>query len=76
MRLANVFAQVFDQPADSFSDDSSQENTLNWTSLQHVKLLVSIENGYEVRFSNVEMSTMRTLRDIREVLSNKGVPVT
>ena len=75
MRLEDVFADVFEQPADSFDDASSQETTANWTSLGHVKLLVAVETTFGVRFSNAEMATMRSLGDIRAVLTTKGTKV-
>jgi acyl carrier protein len=75
MRLEDVFADVFEQPAESFGDGSSQENTETWTSLGHVKLLVAIETCFGVRFSNAEMATMRSLGDIRAVLAQKGMRV-
>jgi acyl carrier protein len=75
MRLEEVFADVFEQPADSFGEDSSQENVPYWTSLGHVKLLVAIETRFGIRFSNVEMATMRSLGDIRAVLSRRGALV-
>jgi acyl carrier protein len=72
MRLVDVFAQVFEQPADGFSDEASQDTVLNWTSLGHVALLVELERAYNVRFSNVEMTTMRSVGDIRSALTRKG----
>jgi len=75
MRLEDVFADVFEQPAGSFHEDSSQENTETWTSLGHVRLLVAIEAGYGIRFSNAEMATMRSLADIRAALEGRGVKV-
>ena len=75
MRLADVFAKVFEEPADSFTDDSTQETVLNWTSLRHVTLLVELENAYGVRFTNPELTTMRSMGDIRTTLKAKGVDV-
>ncbi len=75
MRLEAVLARVLDAPVDSFAEDSSPDNTFNWTSLRNVMLLIEIENEFGIRFSNAEMSTMRTLGDIRAVLAKKGVAV-
>lgn len=75
MRLEEVFADVFEQPAGAFHDDSSQENTENWTSLANVRLLVALEGAFDVRFTNAEMATMRSLRDIRTVLESRGALV-
>ncbi|UBU18504.1 acyl carrier protein [Nonomuraea gerenzanensis] len=73
MRLEDVLATVLEQPADSFTDESSSENVLTWTSLRHVTLLIEIENEFGIRFSNAEMTTMRSLGDIRATLERKGV---
>ena len=75
MVLAEVFAEVFEEPVESFTDDSNRESVLGWTSMRHVALLVKIENVYGMRFSNAEMATMRSMGDIRAALSRKGVPV-
>jgi acyl carrier protein len=73
MRVEDVLATVLEQPADSFTDESSSENVMTWTSLRHVTLLIEIENEFGIRFSNAEMTTMRSLGDIRAVLKRKGV---
>jgi acyl carrier protein len=75
MSLEDVLERVMEEPADSFTDDSSPDVVLNWTSLRHVTLLVEIENEYGIRFSNAEMATMRSVGDIRAALMKKGVQV-
>ena len=75
MALEDVLERVLEEPADSFDDDSSPDTVLAWTSLRHVTLLVEIENEYGIRFSNAEMTTMRSVGDIRAALTKKGVPV-
>lgn len=71
--LADVFAKILKEPAESFTAESSRQNSVNWTSLKHVALLVAIETEYSVKFSNPEMTTMFTMGDIRKVLTEKGV---
>ena len=44
-----------------------------WDSLGHYNLLLLIEESYGVRFTMEEMSGMKTLAEISEVLSKKGV---
>jgi len=73
MTLSEVFAEVFEEPATSFTDESDQQSVPNWTSMRHVALLVRIEKVFGTRFSNAEMATMRSMGDIRSVLSRKGV---
>lgn len=75
MALANVFEKILEEPADSFNDDSSPDTILSWTSLRNVTLLVEIEQEFGIRFSNAEMTTMRSFGDIRTALEKKGVAV-
>jgi acyl carrier protein len=75
MSLEEVFSRVMEEPADTFTDDSSPDTVLEWTSLRHVTLLVEIENEFGIRFSNAEMATMRSMGDIRAALTKRGVPV-
>jgi acyl carrier protein len=75
MRLEDVFAKVFERPADSFTDASSQETVGDWTSLRNVVLLVEIEKTFGIRFSTAEMTAMRSMGDIRAALETKGVLV-
>ncbi|MFB9690300.1 acyl carrier protein [Amycolatopsis plumensis] len=75
MTLEEVFAEVFGEPAESFTDESDRETVLGWTSMRHVTLLVQIENAFGVRFSNPEMATMRSLGDIRAALADKEATV-
>jgi acyl carrier protein len=75
MLLEDVFARVLEEPADSFTDDSSPDTVLNWTSLRNVTLLVEIEIEFGIRFSNAEMTSMRSMGDIRATLAKRGAPV-
>ena len=44
-----------------------------WDSLGHYNLLLFIEESYGVRFTIEEMSEMKSLNEIAEVLALKGV---
>lgn len=75
MALEDVLARVLEEPAESFTDDDSPDTILKWTSLRNVTLLIEIENEFGIRFTNAEMTTMRSVGDIRAALAKKGVPV-
>jgi acyl carrier protein len=46
-----------------------------WDSLNHFNLLLLIESSYGVRFSNEEISELKTVGVIRAALKKKGVAV-
>jgi len=73
MLLADVFSQVFEQPASTFSDESNQDTVTGWTSLRHVTLMVQIENAYGIKFTNPELAAIRSMGDVRTALRRRGV---
>jgi acyl carrier protein len=72
MALEDVLARILEEPADTFTDESSPDTVLAWTSLRNVTLLVELENEYDIRFSNAEMTTMRSVGDLRTALTRHG----
>jgi acyl carrier protein len=44
-----------------------------WNSLKHIELIVQIEATYQVRFSRTEIASLRSMGEIRSLLSRKGV---
>jgi|tagenome__1003787_1003787.scaffolds.fasta_scaffold20960608_4 acyl carrier protein len=75
MILAEVFARVLEQDAETFTDESNPDTVFGWTSLRHVLLLVSVEGAYGVKFSNAELATLRSMGDVRAALARKGAQV-
>ena len=55
------------------SADLGVGSFLQWDSLGHYNLLLLVEESYGVRFTIEEMSEMKSLSDIAEVLALKGV---
>ena len=73
MLLADVFSQVFEQPATAFTDESNQDTVDGWTSLRHATLMVQIENAYGIKFTNPELAAIRSMGDVRTALKRRGV---
>jgi acyl carrier protein len=73
MALTDVFARVLEEPVEAVDEETSRDTCLNWTSMRHVALLVELEKEYGIRFSNPEMTTMRSVADVRAALTAKGV---
>ena len=72
--LTDILKKQF--PEEEISNSSSDLGVgsfLQWDSLGHYNLLLLVEESYGVRFTIEEMSEMKSLRDIAEVLALKGV---
>jgi acyl carrier protein len=71
-RVASVFAEVLEIPAESITDETSPENTPQWDSLQAMNLVVALEGAFNIRLSTKEILSMRTVGIVRKVLRGKG----
>jgi hypothetical protein len=74
------FAERFDLRTDAghragtacAGEESSPVTVPEWNSLKHIELIVEIEMAYRVRFSRPEIASLRTVGEIRSLLSRKG----
>lgn len=73
MRLYQVIAKVLSVEPDALSEESNADNTANWDSLRHIEVIFAVESAFHVRFAMPEITGLRNLGDIRQLLINKGV---
>ncbi len=66
-------AIIFDKDVNSITDDASPDNIDLWDSLHHMNLIVSLEEEFEVQFTDDELIEMMNLPLILEVLKEKGI---
>ena len=57
-RLRQIMANVFNLPTNEINDDISPENTEQWDSIAHLNLVTSIEEEFEIVFSEDQISEM------------------
>jgi len=70
-RLTDVFRQVFDNEELELSDATVASDVEGWDSLNHVKLVVAIEEAFGVKFSNREIGGWENVGDVRRSLAKK-----
>lgn len=70
-RLQDVFREVFDDDALEICDETVASDVSEWDSLNHVKLVVAIEESFGVQFSNREIAGWENVGDMRRALAAK-----
>jgi acyl carrier protein len=71
--VVEVFAATLDVDPSSLNDDSSPDNTAMWDSTAAMALVAGIEERFNIELTTREISAMRTIGLVREVLRRKGV---
>ena len=69
--LRTLAADVLRVPRSRIDDHSSPQQIEDWDSIQHVNLVVAIEERFGVEFEPEEISGMESIGKISEILSRK-----
>lgn len=73
--LAKIAASVFELEPAQIHDGLSPDQVGTWDSFNHVMLITQIEEELHVRFEPKELTTFKTIGDIRTHLRKRGVAV-
>jgi len=65
IRIRNIIREVFDDDAITISDETSRSSIKDWDSLAHVKLILALEEEFDVRFTTDEVSSLQSVGDLR-----------
>ena len=70
-RITRIISIVFEINENEINENSSPENIENWDSIGHLNLIVSLEDEFEIKFTDDEISEMLNFKLIEEILIPK-----
>lgn len=70
-QVRQVASDIFAVPIESIGADSSMDTIEPWDSMQHLNLVLALEEQFDVHFSPEEMEGMRSLGTIAAMLEAK-----
>jgi len=73
-RIKQIMADVLDLNPMSVDDSTCQDRVTSWDSLNHIQLVLALEQEFEVSFEVGEIEAMLSYPDIRQVLERKLHP--
>jgi acyl carrier protein len=73
MELRVLMAELLNVRADDISDAASPLTLPAWDSLNHLKLIVAIEEHFGVTFTTPEVGDIASYRDLKQALRAKGL---
>jgi acyl carrier protein len=71
-RLNGAFRTVFGDHELALSRDTTAEDVEGWDSLMHINLIVAIEKEFKVRFTTREITVLRNVGDLMNLLARKS----
>jgi acyl carrier protein len=70
-QVQKVLADVFDVPEESLDPDASPETIKTWDSLQHMNMVLAIEERFDIHFSVMEIEKLVSVRAISEAVARE-----
>ena len=68
LQILAIAARVLDVAADTLAPQSCQDNTPGWKSLEHMNLIVAVEEAFSIRMRTREILSVRTLLDFENAV--------
>jgi acyl carrier protein len=60
-RLAEIFADVFDEQSIQLTPGLSAKDVDGWDSLTHIRLILTIERAFKVKFTTSEIGKLENV---------------
>jgi acyl carrier protein len=70
--LTDIFRDVFDQDDITLSPETIAADVDGWDSLAHVRLMVSVECAFKVRFSAADMANLKNVGELAGLILRKS----
>lgn len=72
-RVRQIVADTLFLTLDDVDEKATQESLKNWDSIQHLNVVLALEQAFQVRFPPEDFQTMNSIATIVENLQGKGV---
>lgn len=70
-RLQEIFRDIFDDDELIIKEDMSANDIEDWDSLAQINLIIAIEKEFKVKFKLDEVSNLKNIGEMLELLSKK-----
>ena len=70
-RLTNVLHEVFDDDDIVARPELAASDVEGWESLKHIRLIVSVEKAFQIRFSASEVSNLKNVGGLATLIQSK-----
>lgn len=72
VRLAEIFQDVFDEDSIEVTPELSAKDIDGWDSLTHIRLILTIEKAFKIKFSTSEIGKMENVGDLVALIKVRG----
>ena len=73
LKIKQIMAVIFDTTEENISDDAEPIKIDKWDSLNHLQLIVALEQEFNIKFSDDELTELLNLALITTIIQSKIV---
>ncbi len=70
-KLNNVFRDIFDDESIVVKPETTSKDIEDWDSLEHINLIVAIENEFGMKFNMNEVTTMKNVGEMVDIIISR-----
>lgn len=70
-KIIFIMATIFNIDIDSISENAAPDTLEEWDSLKHMTLIVALEQEFNIRFTDDEVTDLLNLELIKQIISSK-----
>lgn len=68
VRLTEIFEDVFDEDSIVVTPELAAKDVDGWDSLTHIRLILTVEKAFKIKFSTSEMGKMENVGDLVKLI--------
>ena len=70
-RLNKVFREVFDDESINVTENTTANDIPDWDSLEHINLIVAVEEEFNIKFNMGEVTTMKNVGEMANIIASR-----
>lgn len=71
-RLTPIFQEVFDEDELEVTPDLTAKDVDGWDSLSHIRLMLTIEKAFKIKFTTSEIGKFERVSDLVKVIESRA----
>jgi acyl carrier protein len=70
-RLTGIFQDVFDEDSIKVTPELSAKEVDGWDSLTHIRLILTVERAFKIKFSTSEIGKLENVGDLVALIQTR-----
>jgi acyl carrier protein len=71
-RLTKIFEDVFDEDSIKITPDLTAKDVDGWDSLTHIRLMLTVEKAFKIKFSAAEIGKLENVGDLVKLIKARA----